>query len=128
MFPPKINFGLCPHCRGSGYKKDSDFTRLDCICEETGNKYFEVNHPYFCTGVNDLDLLSYEDKSIYDKLIEMDYFRLWDCIQYNEDGLDHIIYINATNRLEPFYSLKDWNLNNYNLKPVENPLFPFIGK
>ena len=40
MFPPKINLGTCPLCKGNGFRKDSDFTKLECICEETGNNYF----------------------------------------------------------------------------------------
>ena len=132
MFPPLIDYGTCQHCKGSGFKKDSDFTKLDCICEETGNKLFEVEEVYFHSSKlifnGDLVLLNYEDKINYDKLVNIKYFKLWDTIQYNEDGLDHHIYINANNRLEPFYSLNDSNINNYTLKPVEDPLFPFIRK
>lgn len=131
MFPSVINYGVCPYCKGQGFKKDSDFTKLECICEETGNKYFEPEDSYFQT-INDplreLILLNYEDKVNYDKLISLNYFKLWDIIQYNIDGLEHPIYINANNRLEPFYSLKDSNINNYTLKPVEDPLFPFVRK
>lgn len=132
MFLRKIDLGLCPVCKGAGHRRDSDFTKIDCICEETGNKYF----------------LFEPDKSrrIFDKLnegligkeyIKIDYKDKWlfDKIKYHlEFGMCHykgkyqILYINNIHRLEPFYEFQDYNLNNYSFPPLEDPLFPFKRK
>ena len=119
MFPPHNDLGICPLCKGSGFRKDSDFNKEDCICEETGNKYFLYEpDPNLLERVT--IKIDYSDKTLFDKLTNyMDYGIIY------WDGKPYDIYINAINRLEPFYSLKDYNLDNYVLPPLEDPIFPF---
>ena len=124
MFPPHIDLGICPLCKGSGFRKDSDFNREECICEETGNKYFLYEplpkENFIGTGCKGYIKMDYQDKTLLDKLKEyMDYGRI------NHEGIAYDLYINAINRLEPFYSLKDYNLDHYDLPPLEDPIFPF---
>ena len=122
MFPPRIELGICPLCNGSGFKKESDFTRTDCICEETGNKYFyyelEPDRTYF--GPQMHSKVDYQDKSLLDKIKEhMKYG------QVHYDGIPHMLYINDLHRLEPFYTLNDYNLTHYTFPPKVDPLLPF---
>lgn len=127
MFPPKINLGTCPLCKGNGFRKDSDFTKLECICEETGNNYFipSIFNSFFNNDTN-LILLDYKDRWLYNILEE--YLKIENEIDC-PDGIRHRIYINNKNRLEPFYTYNNYDLkNHYRLIPVENPLFPFERK
>ena len=121
MIPPKIDLGICPLCKGSGFRKESDFTKIDCICEETGNKYFlyspERNRTF--TGKEYIKI-DYVDKSLFDKV---KLYMKDERIYYY--GKPLTLYINSLNRLEPFYSTKDYNLSNYELPPLEDPIFPF---
>lgn len=125
MFPPKIDLGICPLCKGSGYKKDSDFTKIDCRCEETGNKYFlyelESKRNYF--GPTLYNKIDYQDKSLFDKIKEHMAYG-----QVHYDGKFQMLYINDLHRIEPFYTLNDYNLNHYHFPPLEDPLFPFPRK
>ena len=122
MIPPHADLGLCPLCKGTGFKKESDFTRTDCICEETGNKYFkyelESNRLHF--GQDYYCKVEYQDKSLLDKISEHMAFG-----QVNYNGHPHTLYVNRVNRLEPFYTLNDYNLSHYSFPPLEDPLFPF---
>jgi hypothetical protein len=122
MIPPHIDLGLCPLCKGTGFKKESDFTRTDCICEETGNKYFlyklESTRLHF--GPDQYQKVDYQDKSLLDKIIDHMAYG-----QVNYNGEPQILHINNLNRLEPFYTLNDYNLNHYSFPPLVDPLFPF---
>ena len=122
MIPPHTDLGLCPLCKGAGFKKESDFTRTDCICEETGNKYFlhklETTRAYF--GQDYYTKVDYQDKSLLDKIIDHMAYG-----QVNYDGKPYTLYINDSHRLEPFYTLNDYNLSHYSFPPLEDPLFPF---
>lgn len=123
MFPRKQDLGICPLCKGAGIRKDSDFTKLECICDETGNKYFTYipnpNKVNLAGGV-DWFIVDYQDKTLLDKITK--YF---DYGQVRYEGYTHSIYVNSLYRLEPFYSLKDYNLDHYDFPPLEDPLFPF---
>ena len=122
MIPQHTDLGLCPLCKGTGFKKESDFTKTDCICEETGNKYFlyklESNRSNF--GQDYYCKVEYQDKSLLDKISEHMVFG-----QVNYDGKPYTLYINDAHRLEPFYTLNDYNLRHYSFPPLEDPLFPF---
>lgn len=123
FLPQKHDLGICSLCKGAGTRKDSDFTRLDCICEETGNKYFIfVSNPnkVNSAGGQDWFIVDYQDKTLLDKITK--HFENGK-VRYN--GYEHPIYINGLYRLEPFYSLKDYHLDNYDFPPLEDPLFPF---
>lgn len=121
MIPPHTDLGLCPLCKGTGFKKESDFTKTDCICEETGNKYFlhklETTRAYF--GQDYYTKVDYQDKSLLDKIIDHMAYG-----QVNYGGKPQILYINSLHRLEPFYTLNDYNLSHYSFPPLEDPLFP----
>ena len=121
MIPPHVDLGLCPLCKGAGFKKESDFTKTDCICEETGNKYFlyklESNRLQF--GQDCYCKVDYQDKSLLDKIIKHMAYG-----QVNYGGKPQILYINSLHRLEPFYTLNDYNLSHYSFPPLEDPLFP----
>lgn len=124
FFPQKQDLGICPLCKGAGTRKDSDFTRLECICEETGNKYFTYipnpNKVNLAGGV-DWFIVDYQDKTLLDKISK--YFE-YGRVTY-QNGHQHNIFINSLARIEPFYTLKDYNLNHYDFPPIEDPLFPF---
>ena len=86
MFPPRIELGICPLCKGSGFKKESDFTRTDCICEETGNKYFyyelEADRAYFGPPLH--SKVDYQDIPIFYNIsngliIFLNFFYLFYC-------------------------------------------------
>ena len=119
MFPPIPDLGLCPLCKGLGFKRESDFTKIDCICEETGNKFFqykfEPNNPF-----SSYIKVSYTDKTLFDKIKD---HLAYGVVYYK--GTLHNLYINSSNRIEPFYSLDDYHFNNYHFPPLEDPLFPF---
>lgn len=121
MIPQHTDLGLCPLCKGTGFKKESDFTKTDCICEETGNKYFlhklETTRAYF--GQDYYTKVDYQDKSLLDKIIDHMAYG-----QVNYGGKPQILYINSLHRLEPFYTLNDYNLSHYSFPPLEDPLFP----
>ena len=124
LISPKIDLELCPLCKGSGFRKDSDFTKIDCICEETGNKYFlfELDKNQFDNGRGFIKI-DYQDRTLYSKIEEY----LESGVVYH-DGHHFDLYINSLHRIEPFYSLKDYNLKNYHFPPLEDPLFPFKRK
>lgn len=122
MIPQKHELGLCPLCKGSGFRKESDFTKTDCICEETGNKYF-----IFVPTPNKLTnnfsawfIVDYQDKTLIDKI-----HKHFDYGKVRYQGYEHTLYINGLYRLEPFYALKDYNLDHYEFPPTDDPLFPF---
>ena len=121
MIPQHTDLGLCPLCKGAGFKKESDFTRTDCICEETGNKYFlhklESNPTHF--GQDYYCKVEYQDKSLLDKIIDHMAYG-----QVNYDGKPYTLHINSLHRLEPFYTLNDYNLSHYSFPPLVDPLFP----
>ena len=121
MIPPHADLGLCPLCKGTGFKKESDFTRTDCICEETGNKYFlhklETTRAYF--GQDYYTKVDYQDKSLLDKIIDHMAYG-----QVNYNGKPYTLHINSLHRLEPFYTLNDYKLSHYSFPPLEDPLFP----
>ena len=121
MIPPHADLELCPLCKGAGFKKESDFTRTDCICEETGNKYFlhklETTRAYF--GQDYYTKVDYQDKSLLDKIIDHMAYG-----QVNYNGKPYTLHINSLHRLEPFYTLNDYNLSHYSFPPLEDPLFP----
>ena len=121
MIPPHVDLGLCPLCKGAGFKKESDFTKTDCICEETGNKYFlyklESNRLHF--GQDCYCKVEYQDKSLLDKISEHMAYG-----QVNYGGKPYTLYINDSHRLEPFYTLNDYNLKHYSFPPLVDPLFP----
>ena len=121
LVPPHIDLGICPLCKGAGFRKDSDFNKEECICEETGQKYYLYEpSPNMFSNCRGYIKMEYQDKTLLDKLQpHMQYGRI------NHEGIAYDLYINAINRLEPFYSLKDYNLNNYDLPPLEDPIFPF---
>lgn len=132
MFPPKINLGICPVCKGSGYRYDSDFTKTECICEETGNKFFlyepDPNKRRFEKIEQGLIgreyiKIDYKDKWLYEKIKHHLSFGI---CHYN--GELKYLYINSYNRIEPFYSLGDYLFTNYSFPPLEDPLFPFKRK
>lgn len=132
MFPTKIDLGLCPICKGSGFKKEADYSRSECICEETGNKFFLFEPDKTKRIFDRLDdgligicyiRIDYKDKLLFDRIKY--HFEFGIC-HYN--GILKTLYINGLHRIEPFYSLKDYNLNNYNFPPLEDPLFPFKRK
>ena len=121
MIPPHTDLGLCPLCKGTGFKKESDFTKTDCICEETGNKYFlyklETTRAYF--GQDYYTKVDYQDKSLLYKIIDHMAYG-----QVNYNGKPYTLHINSLHRLEPFYTLNDYNLSHYSFPPLEDPLFP----
>ncbi len=121
MIPPHTDLGLCPLCKGTGFKKESDFTKTDCICEETGNKYFlhklETTRAYF--GQDYYTKVDYQDKSLLDKIIDHMAYG-----QVNYNGKPYTLHINSLHRLEPFYTLNDYKLSHYSFPPLEDPLFP----
>ena len=121
MIPPHTDLGLCPLCKGAGFKKESDFTKTDCICEETGNKYFlhklETTRAYF--GQDYYTKVDYQDKSLLDKIIDHMAYG-----QVNYNGKPYTLHINSLHRLEPFYTLNDYKLSHYSFPPLEDPLFP----
>ena len=121
MIPPHTDLELCPLCKGTGFKKESDFTRTDCICEETGNKYFlhklETTRAYF--GQDYYTKVDYQDKSLLDKIIDRMAYG-----QVNYNGKPYTLHINSLHRLEPFYTLNDYKLSHYSFPPLEDPLFP----
>ena len=121
MIPPHTDLGLCPLCKGTGFKKESDFTKTDCICEETGNKYFlhklETTRAYF--GQDYYTKVDYQDKSLLDKIIDHMAYG-----QVNYNGKPYTLHINSLHRLEPFYTLNDYKLSHYSFPPLEVPLFP----
>ena len=122
MIQPHTDLGLCPLCKGTGFKKESDFTKTDCICEETGNKYIlhklETTRAYF--GQDYYTKVDYQDKSLLDKIIDHMAYG-----QVNYNGKPYTLHINSLHRLEPFYTLNDYNLSHYSFPPLEDPLFPF---
>ena len=132
MIPPKIDLGLCPLCKGSGFRKDSDFTKTDCICDETGNKFFLFEPD---KDKKNFDLIN--DNLIGRYCIKIDYKDKWlfDKIKYHFDyGVVYFeghlkeLYINSLNRIEPFYSLNNYRLSEFEFPPLEDPLFPFKRK
>ena len=121
MIPQHTDLGLCPLCKGTGFKKESDFTKTDCICEDTVNKYFlhklETTRAYF--GQDYYTKVDYQDKSLLDKIIDHMAYG-----QVNYNGKPYTLHINSLHRLEPFYTLNDYKLSHYSFPPLEDPLFP----